>query len=175
MITPSTSLRDPTELDVNKITFQTLGWGGGKGPTRFGGCAVQAGSSTPSVDCISGQEESSQATCLFWCIPPRASGWGSIWELIQNSWYLKRRSNLCSDSDNVSSLSNLSGVALVTLNFEEMMWPENSNFIECAGLSWQEPAPHVVPNQAFRNAPPCLRRNRSQATANGWEVCSTGS
>lgn len=51
-----------------------------------------------------------------------------------------------------------------------MIWPENPNFTEM----WQKPTPYMVLDQAFRDAPSCLRRNRSQATANGWEACSIG-
>lgn len=136
--------------------FQTLEQGGRKGLAGFGDWAVQL---WPSINtfCEPYSWMSLQVTCLFW---HHTEG---TW-----LWCLKLRSSL--GSDNFSSLSNPSGVVLVILNFEEMIWPENPNFIEM----WQEPTPYMGPDQAFRDAPSCLKRNKSQATANGWEACSIG-
>lgn len=105
-----------TELDVNRVMFQTLEQGGGKGLAGFGSRAVQLG---PSINtfCEPHSWMSLQGTCLFW---HHTEG---TW-----LWCLKLTPTL--GSDNFSSFSNPSGVVLIILNFEEMIWPENPNFTE---------------------------------------------
>lgn len=98
--------------------FQTLERGVGKGLAGFGGRDVQLGSSMNTF-CEPYSWMNLQVTCLF--------GYHTEGTWL---WCLKLRPSLGSGSDNFSSLSNPSGVILVILNFKEMIWPENPNFIE---------------------------------------------